>query len=174
MARTTVARWAGHHALPIITDESLVIRRGVANDRGLVRRIECACFGRARFFFGLWPRTGRRDVAAWVAEIDGQPGGYLIAYEKEYGGKPVMYVGGVGVLPRFRKRGIGTQLMSAVLTQHLAIWLHVRAGNAAAVEMYSKIGMHKLQHIARFYSNGDDAVVMGTSALLDESETNRA
>src|SRR5205085_2239903 len=167
----TIPRGAGRHALPLIADESLVIRRAVAQDRAIIRHIECACFGRARFFFGLWPRIGHRDVATWVAEINGQPGGYLIAYEREHEGKPMMYVGGVGVLAQFRKHGIGTRLMSAVLTDYPRIWLHVRASNAAAIEMYRKIGLQELHHVERFYSNGDDAIAMGTSDLLNSHET---
>ena len=73
-----------------------------------------------------------------------------------------MYVGGVGVLPKFRKQGIASQLMGAVLAQYPALLLHVRANNVAATELYLKLGLHVNERLARFYSNNEDALVMET------------
>jgi len=140
----------------------ITIRAVTRRDRGAIRRLECACFGFERFFFGLWPRSGRRETNAWIAESDGNPTGYLIAYYRNLRGKPVMYVGGVGVLPKFRKQGIASQLMGAVLAQYPALWLHVRAKNSAATELYLKLGLHVNERLARFYSNNEDALVMET------------
>jgi ribosomal-protein-alanine N-acetyltransferase len=127
--------------------------------------MECACFGFERLIFGLWPRAGRKESFTWIAEADGKPTGYLIAYNRNLRSNPVMYVGGVGVLPQYRKRGIASQLMGAVLARYPALWLHVRANNVAATELYLKLGMHVSQRLERFYSNGEAALVMQTPGV---------
>jgi ribosomal-protein-alanine N-acetyltransferase len=113
----------------------------------------------------LWPGTGERDVATWIAEVDGRPVGYLISYEKKLDGRRVWYVGGVGVLKSYRHTGIGRRLMQAVFADHPMLWLHVRASNRAALHLYAKLDMRELRRLKRFYSNGEDAVVMVTPDL---------
>ncbi|HEY3289361.1 MAG TPA: GNAT family N-acetyltransferase, partial [Anaerolineae bacterium] len=100
--------------LPVVNRTMTLIRPATPRDRSAIRRLEMACFGFERFLFGLWSRTGKQGVDAWVAESDGKPVGYLIAYSQKLTNIPTMYVGGVGVLPTFRKRGIASQLMSNV------------------------------------------------------------
>jgi ribosomal protein S18 acetylase RimI-like enzyme len=145
------------------------VRIATARDRGQVRRIECAAFGRMRFLSGLWRRTGNPDAMTWIAEVDGRPAGYLIAYENELDGRPIMYVGGVGVLPSFRRNGIGARLMDAVRAGRHPVWLHVRANNAAAIAMYRKLGMCELGRVRRFYANGEDALVLATPDAVPEN-----
>ena len=146
----------------------ITVRIASQRDRGTVRRIECACFGYERFLFGLWPRTGRADSTTWIAESDGMPTGYVIAYDRHLNGMPIMYVGGVGVLPKNRKQGVASQLMKAVLAQHPRLWLHVRASNIAATALYLKLGMRIGQRIQQFYSNGDTALVMQSATITEE------
>jgi [ribosomal protein S18]-alanine N-acetyltransferase len=156
-------RQAQECALPATPADSIRVRPASRPDRGSVRRLECACFGWARLLFGLWPRAGRPGVETWIAEMDGRPAGYLISYEKALGGQPVWYVGSVGVLPEFRQRGVGTRLMQAALAAHGSLWLHVRAGNTAALCCYRKLHMQEIDRLPRYYSNGEDAVVMATA-----------
>ncbi len=142
------------------------VRLAGRRDQLFVCRIECACFGWGRMLFGLWPRTGRPGVKTWIAEVDGKPAGYVITYARELDGRPVSYVGGIGVLPSFRQSGIATHLMSAVFLDHPTLWLHVRAANRAALNLYDKLDMRELRRLSRFYSNGEDAIVMVTPDLL--------
>ena len=159
-------------------NDIVTVRIATSRDRGRVRQIECACFGHARLLFGLWQRVGQRvawrDTLTLIAEVNGTPAGYLIAYPHELEGEPETYIGGVGVLPQYRKRGLGTRLMQAVLAEHISLWLHVRAGNPAAIAMYRRLGMCELQRLIKFYSNGDDALVMVTPGLLQAQERRTA
>jgi ribosomal protein S18 acetylase RimI-like enzyme len=123
-------------------------------------KVEMRCFGGIRLLFGLWQRVGQRGVSTWVAEINGGIAGYLIAYERELDGKKRPYVGGVGTDPAFQRRGIGRELMYAAMTGNDGLWLHVRATNTPAIKLYEAIGMRRHSQLARFYQNGDDAVVM--------------
>ena len=149
-------------AQPAALDGRVYVRPAVWRDRGVVRRIECACFGRARLLFGLWSRTGGRDAMVWLGEMDGTPAGYLVAYKKDLDGRPALYVGGVGVLKPFRKSGIGTCLMNAVFAEQYPVWLHVRASNMAAIALYRKLGMCERRRATGFYTSGEDALVMAT------------
>jgi ribosomal-protein-alanine N-acetyltransferase len=150
-------------ALPT-SSEYMTIRRVTTPARAVVRELECACFGRMRWLFGLWPRVGQPGVNTWIAEAaGGHPVGYLIAYPHKLDGQPVMYVGGVGVAPTYRRRGVGAQLMQALLAEHPSLWLHVRAGNTAAIALYRGLGMRERQRLSHFYSNGEDAILLETS-----------
>ncbi len=77
-----------------------------------------------------------------------------------------MYVGGIGVLSRYRQCGIGTLLMRAVFEAYGSVWLHVRAGNAPAIALYRSLGMQQVRRLDGFYANGDDALVMATPDLI--------
>jgi [ribosomal protein S18]-alanine N-acetyltransferase len=160
---------AGPEALPAPEASLPQVRLATQRDRGAIRGIECACFGRSRFLFGLWSHTGERNATVWVAEVDNRPVGYLIAYPNALSGRRTMYVGGVGVLPQYRQAGVGTQLMKVAMSAFHTLWLHVRAGNTPAYAMYRKLEMRELRRIPQFYSNGENAVVMGTPDLLASS-----
>jgi hypothetical protein len=136
---------------PAAIAEVLRIRLAGARDRGAVRRIECACFGRGRLLFGLWPRVGSLRATTWLAEADRRPAGYLIAYENVLDGKPAM------------------RLMKAALAAYGAVWLHVRAGNVPAIALYRSLGMQQARRLAGFYANGDDALVMATPDLMNRA-----
>ena len=151
------------------TIQSIGVRFATERERGPVRRIESACFGPARILFGLWPRVGKRGVMSWIADVDGAPAGYLIAYDKLLDNTLLSYVGGVGVLPRYRGLGLGTRLVASVLSNQHTLWLHVRPSNVAAIGLYRKLGMRELCRVARFYADGDDAIVMATPDLAPSS-----
>ena len=143
------------------------VRQGTKRDRQDVCRLEMACFGKARLLFGLWWLIGKPGTQLWMAE-DAQtkaPVGYVIAYPNELANAMLPYVGGVGVSPERRKAGIGAQMMTVVLAQHAKLWLHVRASNVAAIRLYEKLGMMTLERKPKFYSNGEDALILGTAAL---------
>jgi ribosomal-protein-alanine N-acetyltransferase len=151
---------------PIYT--SLTIRSALRHDRFAICPVECASFNWERLLFGLWWRVGQADTQTWVAEEagSGKPriAGYLIAYAKNLDEQPLPYVGGIGVRPAFRKRGIGAQLMQAMLQQAPQLWLHVRAHNHDAIRLYERLGLTRYKTLPRFYGNGEDAFVMAKLA----------
>ena len=149
---------------------SIQIRRGSPRDRHVVCRLEMACFGRARLLFGLWWLIGKPTTELWVAEDCGNLIGYVILYANELDGKMLPYIGGVGVTLERRKAGIGAQLMTPILAQHAKLWLHVRASNVAAIRLYEKLDMSELRRMPKFYSNGEDALILATRAMQVESE----
>ena len=85
-------------------------------------------------------------IAAWVVEDE-------------------VHVLDVAVASPFRRQGIGSRLLQAVLqskqASHAATaLLEVRPDNHGAIEMYKRAGFEVVGVRRRFYSNGDDAFLM--------------
>lgn len=71
----------------------------------------------------------------------------------------------VGVMPDFRRHGIGATLIQAC-EERLStknIRLSVRASNEEAIRLYQKLGYRWFGTWSRYYSDGEDAVVMEKS-----------
>ena len=163
MINTRIHSHVSQPGIPRNKTNIITVWSASRRDWNAVRHIEAACFGWMRNVFGLWPRVGQSDTHTWVAGMNAAPVGYLIAYPNMLDEQPVMYIGGVGTLPEYRRRGVGTHLMHAVLSEYPRLWLHVRAGNADAIALYQNLGLQQVRRLPRFYSNGDDAIVMATS-----------
>jgi [ribosomal protein S18]-alanine N-acetyltransferase len=76
-----------------------------------------------------------------------------------------------GVHPEWRRRGVGRQLLIALveLSEQMRasrMTLEVRAGNQAAQELYRRFGFIVAGRRARYYTDdGEDALIMTTPAL---------
>lgn len=72
----------------------------------------------------------------------------------------------IAILPEYRRRGIGTELMIRVLSSLenvygcKEVYLEVRVSNRPAIEFYRKLGF-RIDHVIRhYYKDGEDAYVM--------------
>lgn len=151
--------------LPNRWQSQIHFRKAEGRDWWQICKVESACFGWERLLFGLWRQVFNRTALVWLVETRGTVVGYLIAYPRKFGETSALYVGGIGVLPAVRRYGLGNSLMQRVLIGQ-TVWLHVREGNAPATLMYEKLGMKTLSRLQRFYTNGEDALVLGTPDLL--------
>ncbi|MHA2119359.1 MAG: GNAT family N-acetyltransferase [Candidatus Thorarchaeota archaeon] len=104
----------------------------------------------AEGFYGYSPDEFRK-----IAVVDGVPAGFLGAFVSESKYKPLTgLLGPMGVLPEYRRRGIGLHLISEVLTtlkeygcEYAAVG--TPALNAGAIKLYEKAGFKlscRLQH----------------------------
>ncbi len=64
-----------------------------------------------------------------------------------------------------KRRGLGTELMREAIGRAknlgvAAIYLEVAASNAAALGLYNSLGFAPAGSRAKYYSNGDDAVIL--------------
>ena len=67
--------------------------------------------------------------------------------------------------PSHRRQGLAQSLLLETFdwarqNQRQAVWLEVRAGNDAAISLYRKTGFAQISTRQRYYSDGEDALVM--------------
>jgi mycothiol synthase len=115
------------------------------------------------------PASGQR-IAEQIAEPGSSPDGYIFAVDEKsgrevgtsraridtMGGRPVGYIGTVGVLPEFRNRGLATALISETL-RYLArqgldtAVLFVDDGNFRARRLYEKLGWEPVYQVVHYW-----------------------
>jgi len=127
--------------------------------------------GRARFEDALRVRELARAILpgageprlneTWVAR---DAGGRVIGWLEERRVASELYVLGVGVDPAWRRRGVATALVQECLARASVVRLEVRASNAAARRLYAGLGFDEVGLRARYYSDGDDAVLLTRAA----------
>ena len=108
-------------------------------------------------------RMARYLVARAVERVVGFGGIWLMVDEA--------HITTFGVHPEWRRRGVGRQLLLALVQLSVdmrasRMTLEVRAGNHAAQELYRRFGFIVAGRRARYYTDdGEDALVMTTPAL---------
>ena len=104
------------------------------------------------------PRADRVWWAAYEGEaLAGYAGGWIVDGQVQ--------ILKVGVDPAMRRRGIARELLARVAADARDLGasrcsLEVRAGNVGAQELYSALGFRSLGVRPRYYSDGEDAVIM--------------
>jgi len=108
-----------------------------------------------------------------VAEVEGEVVGYVMS-RVEFGwslieaGKPTRkgHIISIGVLPKYRRIGIGYNLMVRALRalkkiyKVSEVYLEVRVSNAPAISLYKKLGFEIARVYPRYYHDGEDAYIM--------------
>ncbi len=82
-----------------------------------------------------------------------------------------MDINSVFVFPNARRKGVGEKLLSAVIDVAKEkkldkIFLEVRETNAPAINLYQKAGFTKTGVRKKYYSDGENAIVMVKENLL--------
>ena len=104
------------------------------------------------------PRADRVWWAAYEGEaLVGYAGGWIVDGQVQ--------ILKVGVDPAMRRRGIARELLAHVAADARDLGasrcsLEVRAGNVGAQELYAALGFRSLGVRPRYYSDGEDAVIM--------------
>ena len=124
-----------------------------------------------------WPeRSFRFELSAnpasrcWVAELDGKIVGMIVVWLII----DEAHVATLATHPDFRRRGIGTKLLSHALRLMmdegaLSSFLEVRENNFSAQEMYRKIGYEASGRRPHYYKDNDeDAILMNLDSLKAE------
>jgi ribosomal-protein-alanine N-acetyltransferase len=114
-----------------------------------------------------------------VAEVDGRVVGYIMC-RTEYGSSNFKrlsivkkgHVISIAVLPEYRRRGIGTALLTHCLKNleeygAKECFLEVRVSNEVAKSLYSKLGFKSVGKIGGYYFDGEDALIMSVKLPLE-------
>ncbi|MBI4469640.1 MAG: GNAT family N-acetyltransferase [Acidobacteria bacterium] len=110
-------------------------------------------------------------VAHKVHAMNGTMTGFVIGMLEP---GAVGHVISVGVAPEYRRMGFAQMLMESVehgfVERDATISrLEVRATNQAAQKLYLKLGYGIAQRLSRYYTNGDDALLMVKSLSIRTS-----
>ena len=132
--------------------------------------IEEVCF-QPRFRFSrkyMQQIVSRSNSVTWIAEEDGQMGGFAIAEWTRGVSGSIGYIQTIEVAPDRRKQGIGRELLrrvedSARAASVQAIWLHVHAENAPAIRLYESNGYLREGREENYYALGHAALIYGKS-----------
>ncbi|NIS83116.1 MAG: GNAT family N-acetyltransferase [Anaerolineales bacterium] len=123
--------------------------------------LEKLCFGRE-----AWPwidylaALTLPETVPLKAVLDGQLVGFVAGDRRRK--KNLGWIATLGVHPDFQRRGIGSMLLK-VCENELAmprIRLTLRRSNQAAMRLYERSGYLEVDVWSRYYSNGEDGVVM--------------
>ena len=113
-------------------------------------------------------RQAKGDVAVWLAE-DGCGGAVVRQAADE---AELLWI---AVHPDSRRRGAGRCLLGAVVAwadeRTATLFLEVRDSNEAAVALYREVGFVVAGRRARYYRDGEDALLFRRSASKNPGES---
>jgi len=95
-----------------------------------------------------------------VIEEHGTIFGYAVVWF--YSGE--IHLGNIAITPGARKKGLAKLLLEHILhkfNDYEMVFLEVRRSNIPAIHLYKKFGLEELYIREFYYSNGEDAIVMG-------------
>jgi ribosomal-protein-alanine N-acetyltransferase len=99
--------------------------------------------------------------------VFGRPAGFVMigALPAEGEGQTRSEVLAIAVAPEFQCRGIGHQLLQCAQKKAIGLgeqklFLHTATENLSAQKLFLRIGFRPVQHKARFYPSGQDALMM--------------
>lgn len=133
-----------------------MIRGATKNDLKALENIEKICFS--------CPWSGQMLLSSLengctmiVAEQENQIVGYAGFYTSGD-------ITNIAVLPEFRGKGIGSQLVEAMQKEAKSkninnLFLEVRVSNKIAIALYEKCGFKRINIRKKYYSNGEDALI---------------
>lgn len=136
----------------------------LASDINAVAELEGVLFP-----IDAWPRQMFVDELAQASRhyLIAEDQGEIVGYAGLMCLAPVADVQTIGVLPEFEGRGIGTGLLTGLLTEAsrrgaTEVLLEVRADNPRAQQLYRRFGFEQIHLRPRYYRDGVDALVMRT------------
>ncbi|MCW5875368.1 MAG: ribosomal protein S18-alanine N-acetyltransferase [Anaerolineales bacterium] len=144
------------------------LRRMAAADLDAVAALEQAIYPlpwtRGSFDFELHENPA---ALLWVAAA---PGGEVAAYCVAWRLDEELHIANFAVAAAFRRQGLGRRLLGHLLAEAAELGmgsatLEVRTGNQAARQLYRRLGFADVGMRPRFYSDGEDAVIMQLAAL---------
>ncbi|MEA4910059.1 MAG: GNAT family N-acetyltransferase [Chloroflexi bacterium] len=129
-------------------------------DVGELRQVEKACFQDDAWplldLLGVLTMPG---VVRLKAVVDGVMAGFVAGEPRP--GPGIGWITTIGVLPQYRRLGIGTALLAAAEEQMgmPRVRLTMRRSNTVAQALYQKEGYHQVEVWPRYYAGGEDGVV---------------
>lgn len=138
-----------------------VIEPATWRDLSALRHLEQVCFPQ-----DVWPLFDILGVLTFpgVVRLKATLGGEMVGFiagdirRRE----DLAWISTLGVLPEYRQRGLGSRLLRTC-EEHLPVSrvrLSVRASNEPAQQLYARFGYRQQGVWKRYYSDGEDALVL--------------
>ncbi len=143
------------------SEAGVVIEQATLHDLGALRHLEQVCFPKDAWpLLDLISVLASRGVIRLKAVADNKMIGFIAGDVKRMEG--VAWIATVGVLPEYRKRGIGAELLRKCEDQIPVniVRLCVRPSNEDAIRLYERFGYVKVGEWHRYYQDGESALVM--------------
>ncbi|MGA7193985.1 MAG: GNAT family N-acetyltransferase [Anaerolineales bacterium] len=130
-------------------------------DLGALTKLERICFEKDVWpFLDLVAVLTFPDVIRLKAVDDGKMIGFVAGDPHPSDG--FSWIATIGVLPEYRRRGIGRDLLRACerLLKTPRVRLSVRASNDGAIKLYEQEGYQRVEVWQSYYNDGEAAMVM--------------
>ncbi len=142
----------------------VTVRPAGPPDVEAVARLESDCLGADAWSEGL-VREGITGNLPTVTYLVAELAGTVIGHAVTSAAGDIAELQRIAVDQRWRRSGVASELLSAVLTELLTtesdrLLLEVREDNAGAIAFYARHGFAEIDRRPRYYSGGATAVVM--------------
>ena len=130
-------------------------------DLNALHKLEHACFEKDAWpFLDLIAVLSFPDVVRLKAVEDGQMIGFAAGDPHPSDGSS--WIATIGVIPEYRRRGIGRQLLRACEAKLSTprIRLSVRASNDGAIRLYEQEGYQRTEVWLNYFNDSEAAIVM--------------
>jgi ribosomal protein S18 acetylase RimI-like enzyme len=140
---------------------SVSIEQANWHDLNALRQVERVCFPMDAW--PIWDLLGvltLPNVVRLKAVADERMVGFIAGDVRPR--EDLAWIATIGVVPEYRRRGIGAALLQACEAQLSVrrVRLSVRASNRAAIELYERFNYQRVGRWGRYYQDGEDALVM--------------
>ena len=145
----------------MILKPEYTIEKANWRDLNQLRNLERECFGEE-----AWPLISLIGVLTFpnvirLKAVSNEEMAGFISADID-GSAKVGWITSVGVLERYRGKGIGKALMLACerLISSPAIQLTVKEGNDPAIKLYLDLGYKKVETWPNYYASGENGILM--------------
>ena len=152
---------------PSAVCESYKIEKASWRDLNDLRGIERVCFPKDAW--PVWDLIGvltLPNIVRLKSTCNDQMVGFIAGDVRR--SEDLAWIATICVLPEHRRQGVGTGLLEAcearLIVSHIR--LSVRRSNQPAIHLYEKLGYHRYGIWPRYYSDGEDALVLEKNKLV--------
>lgn len=145
----------------VVPGSPAVIQAATWRDLNAVRHLENVCFPR-----DAWPLWDILSVLTLpsVIRLKAMANGCLVGFiaADVRPSQKVAWIATIGVLPEFRRQGIGGALLQACEARITLprVRLNVRPSNESALRLYRRCGYHQVGLWPHYYQDGEDALIL--------------
>jgi ribosomal protein S18 acetylase RimI-like enzyme len=147
------------NGMPKVAGTALEVRRAVLPDVAAILTVERQCGRSPLGLPAMEAAVIDPDRHVVVASMDGSVIGWAKTHHWDYKDGPAPsghYLGGVTVLPAWRRRGVGTQLTEARLrwirTRAAVAWYVVNSGNLPSIELHRRWNFREVTRRPKFHT----------------------